>query len=345
MTVTPRRLSGALAALLVLCLALAAIDSRAAVLYDETFPGLATDLLNGTGPDVDNNGGFNLWAAHSGYRADGATPTTSVARGAWLPFVPTNGNTYTLTTRFSGVGPDGTSNTWFAMGFSKLVPTNPEGGTNRFVEGDTTGRAWMIFRPNNPNPTSQNQYFVGNATSGTTSAVNWPAGPIEGGDVDMQIVLSTAGGAGTFNAMFFAKRPEEASYTQLSASPVTLLAEDIGAVGFARNTGTLEGRAERFTLETTGSIVVPGDVTGDGFATIADFNVIRDNLFNSVTMRSQGDLNSDGIVNFVDFRQWKLAAGTASPANTSIPEPSSLTLLLMGGVAAWRRRSSARNAV
>jgi hypothetical protein len=80
---------------------------------------------------------------------------------------------------------------------------------------------------------------------------------------------------------------------------------------------------------------MPGDVNGDGFVTIDDFNIIRDNFRKSPRSRSQGDLTSDGLVSLPDFKQWKGAfvAGGGSTVGLnigflSVPEPSSIALAL-----------------
>jgi hypothetical protein len=81
---------------------------------------------------------------------------------------------------------------------------------------------------------------------------------------------------------------------------------------------------------------MPGDVNGDGFVTIDDFNIIRDNFRKSPRSRSQGDLTSDGLVSLPDFKQWKgaFAGSGASLAGMdlsflSVPEPSSIVLMLL----------------
>jgi hypothetical protein len=115
--------------------------SAAAIIYQDNFDGSATTNLNGLAPDVDNNGGTNTWVAYSGYKANGQIATASVNQGAWLPVTPLPGLIYTLSASFTGVGPDGTSLSWIAVGFAKQVPTTPETGANRFIEGVTLGRA------------------------------------------------------------------------------------------------------------------------------------------------------------------------------------------------------------
>lgn len=79
-----------------------------------------------------------------------------------------------------------------------------------------------------------------------------------------------------------------------------------------------------------------GDVDGLGGVTIADFNIIKNNLFNNATMRTQGDLNDDGIVDFFDFREWKTAAGGlgegVSLFGGEAPEPASGLLAVLGAM-------------
>jgi hypothetical protein len=71
--------------------------------------------------------------------------------------------------------------------------------------------------------------------------------------------------------------------------------------------------------------VAPGDVDSDGDTDIFDFNAIRDHFQQPATLRSQGDLNADGIVNFKDFRLWKGNPGVESNSQ-GVPEPTTALL-------------------
>lgn len=91
--------------------------------------------------------------------------------------------------------------------------------------------------------------------------------------------------------------------------------------------------------------LIPGDVTGDGFVMMDDFDIIKNNFRQTPRSRAQGDLTGDGLVSLVDFTQWKgaFSAGGGSFAGQdmsflSIPEPSSLSLIgLLTVVLAGRR--------
>jgi hypothetical protein len=86
------------------------------------------------------------------------------------------------------------------------------------------------------------------------------------------------------------------------------------------------------------------DVDGLNGCTIADFNIIKSNFFNSGMNRAQGDLTGDGTVEFADFRLWKASAGPgfASVTLAGVPEPASALLVVLGGLfmGMVRRRSN-----
>lgn len=80
----------------------------------------------------------------------------------------------------------------------------------------------------------------------------------------------------------------------------------------------------------------PGDTDGNGVVELSDFNPIRDNFQKLVALRTEGDLNRDGRVEFLDFREWKTAflAGGGSLEGldlsflSAVPEPATGTLAL-----------------
>jgi len=85
---------------------------------------------------------------------------------------------------------------------------------------------------------------------------------------------------------------------------------------------------------------IPGDVTGDRAVDLDDFGVIRTNFYTSVTNREEGDLNGDGMVDFADFRQWKVNRQDGIPVpSLSVPEPSWLQLVILGAAGIWCYKS------
>ena len=82
-------------------------------------------------------------------------------------------------------------------------------------------------------------------------------------------------------------------------------------------------------------LTVLGDYNLNGIVDAPDYNVWRD-TFNSTTELA-ADGNGDGVINAPDYNTWRDNVGNT--AATSVPEPSSLLLLLPAAVAiCWRRR-------
>jgi hypothetical protein len=88
------------------------------------------------------------------------------------------------------------------------------------------------------------------------------------------------------------------------------------------------------------SDLAPCDVDGLNGCTTADADIIRQNLLLTGASRGQGDLTGDGIVNLLDFKLWKsLAPGSGSfSLGGTVPEPSSLILLVTGLLSLTARR-------
>jgi hypothetical protein len=95
------------------------------------------------------------------------------------------------------------------------------------------------------------------------------------------------------------------------------------------------------SLET--ATFVPGDTNNDTFVTLADYDPIEANFLNNTFVRSEGDLDGDGVVGVSDFHEWKTAylaalSAVSSVSTAAVPEPSSLALVLFAGFGAFARR-------
>ncbi len=209
------------------------------VVYTEDFTGSGQLSLNGRLPTTSIGG--QVWAAHPSIAADGRDISVASGASATLPLEVETGFVYTLDASFANVVGD---TDWFAIGFLEN-PTNRAAG-DRFIGDPTTGKAWMIFRGDNPDG-STNNTFLGTANSGTQNPVAWPALNLDGGAIDLRIVLDTTGGVGNYTAEFFAKLITATDYTQLRA-PSVLASEDIGAVGFAVSQSDVIGDITHFSL-------------------------------------------------------------------------------------------------
>jgi hypothetical protein len=124
--------------------------------------------------------------------------------------------------------------------------------------------------------------------------------------------------------------------------------------------GTLSGGnlAEAFYDElrvgTTFADVAPvicglGDADCDNDVDLDDFEAIRSHFRKNVSLRADGDLVSNGVVDFADFRQWKgayLAAGGSLDGMNfdffTVPEPHMSVLVVMAaslvGTMSFNRR-------
>ncbi len=85
-------------------------------------------------------------------------------------------------------------------------------------------------------------------------------------------------------------------------------------------------------------VMLPGDVNVDGWVAGGDLSIIITNWGMTGATREQGDLNGNGTVDGLDYTEVLTYWGTGSPPEppSGIPEPATLGLMMIGGLALLR---------
>ncbi|MEM7806637.1 MAG: dockerin type I domain-containing protein [Planctomycetota bacterium] len=101
------------------------------------------------------------------------------------------------------------------------------------------------------------------------------------------------------------------------------------------------------SIDIGGASPLPGDANGDGTVDLADFGILRANFGSTSGTFMTGDFNGDGNVDLADFGILRANFGTSSGSDiaaldawysTVVPEPTTLALAGLGGLALLRRR-------
>ncbi|QDU54978.1 PEP-CTERM sorting domain-containing protein [Aeoliella mucimassa] len=93
------------------------------------------------------------------------------------------------------------------------------------------------------------------------------------------------------------------------------------------------------TLSVVGEAIdLSGDYNNDGFVDLADYTVWRDNLGATISLPNEGSGVTPGEVTMDDYTVWKQNFGTSlgggSLSTSTVPEPSTIVLTLLGLVGA-----------
>jgi hypothetical protein len=204
-------------------------------------------------------------------------------------------------------------------------------------------------------------YVGGTTQSGTFNSVDWGAIAPENMPADTEIFLNadrTTAQATTWPVSSDNNTTANRWSIYLTEITTTQPTVDIESITFGPISLNTEGTPLNagddvviFGISGSTDAPVLGDTDGDGIGGEYpdDFDPIRANFRKAVTMKSEGDLVRNGVVDFADFREWR-AAAQASGASldgldfslyTNVPEPSTMFLALLAllGVKPLRHRT------
>jgi ferric-dicitrate binding protein FerR (iron transport regulator) len=205
------------------------------VLFRDTFDGEGP--LHQRAPQVTRDD--IRWMSGHHFRANGWI--SSGTASATLAFQPVDGVVYTLDGSFRGVSSPLGDSPWVALGFASGQSTGTKTG-DRFVLGQVTGRAWMLYRGTGSE--------LGNTTLdvGASNPVPWENwGRGVGGDIDLRIILDTTRGYGNWTATWFARRQGNEPFLKVGSTR-TLPNEAIRSVGIAVSGNKIQARITNLSL-------------------------------------------------------------------------------------------------
>ncbi len=97
---------------------------------------------------------------------------------------------------------------------------------------------------------------------------------------------------------------------------------------------------QALTLQLSGRVILGGDFNRDGFVDAADYTTWRDTLGTTVAAigdAADGSLN--GVIDAADYDVWATRFGTSAVvAASTVPEPATILLAMIGVLAGWKRR-------
>jgi hypothetical protein len=89
--------------------------------------------------------------------------------------------------------------------------------------------------------------------------------------------------------------------------------------------------------------LIPGDFNSSGIVDVGDYQIWFNNYGKTNATFADGDATGNGIVDVADYQVWFNNYGATSAGAGSVPEPASLSLLVLGGLALLRRKAGSNS--
>lgn len=232
--------------------------------------------------------------------------------------------------------------------------TFPVGGINPTLpENDRLGVTWSQHLEN----TNGSNFPVHVRVAVQTAAGSWY---VSNGVFDTG--TTGAGSQGNFAPQALLYNPAKANWRDLTIGATGPDGVTIGATPALDLTGNITGVGfvAAFDIQSTvhidfvdiGLLPVPGDVNGDMIVDLVnDYTTIKNNFGTNVPGRAQGDVTGDGVVNLLDFAQWKgnypfpAGGGSGNLGGGTVPEPTTALLVTLALSLGWgMRRCRKQNA-
>jgi hypothetical protein len=244
----------------------------------------------------------------------------------------------TIDYNFSG-GAINTNNLWFRQGTGRLNQT----GGSITADNLILGEGGFTTVP----PNGESFYDL---KGGTLEIQNRAFIGMAGGD-ELEDSFGTmrisGSGVATFGDLYFGT--DETDYIEIVGNGVLNINQNFYSVDYAQEDmangrilgndleiRTVEINSVNYTqIVSTATIATPGDFNGDGSVDAADYTVWRDHLGDTDEAAIANNGDGENGVDGEDYNLWKSSfgqsySGSASLAQSSVPEPGSAVLLIAG---------------
>ena len=223
---------------------------------------------------------------------------------------------------FSGLGITGDGEKYFEADVTPGFSAAAIGFGGSVTFGPMANLKIELANPDNSDPLAPRfdaLAVAGDATLGGTLSLSWLPVP---GDPNSKF-------GGVYTILAYGGSRNGTAFDGVDCRMAAYLDDSIFADGIEYDDANGEVKVHLHDL-------IDGDADIDGRVGRDDFLALRDGFGATNPDWSTGDFNFDGQVDALDYLNWKLNVGNSVPG--VVPEPATLSLLALGGLAVLRRR-------